>query len=65
LNIVAELKTIHEHFPHITISELLQWATINGARALDIDRYLGSFKKGTRSGVVLIGNELETVKRLL
>lgn len=65
LSIVAELKAIHERFPHIAITELLQWATVNGAKALDIEGYIGSFKKGTRPGVVLIGNNLEFAKRLL
>lgn len=65
LNIVAELKTIHNHFPHIAIAELLQWATINGAKALDVERLFGSFEKGRRPGIVLIGNNLESVKRLL
>jgi len=65
LSIVAELKTLHEHFPHIPIYELLQWATVNGARALDIDNYLGSFEKGRQPGIVLVGNDLESVKRLV
>lgn len=65
LNIVAELKTIRDHFPHIAIFELLQWVTVNGARALDVERIIGSFDKGRRPGIVLIGNELESVKRLL
>ena len=33
---------------------MLQWATINGARALQMDDELGSFEKGKRPGVVLI-----------
>jgi aminodeoxyfutalosine deaminase len=65
LSIVAELKTIHKQFPHIEIFELLQWATINGARALDIDRYLGSFEKGRQPGIVLIENNLGSAKRIL
>lgn len=65
LDIIAELKTIRQHFPHIEIFELLQWATINGSRALDIANYFGSFSKATRPGVILIGNNLDSVKRLL
>ncbi len=65
LNIVAELKAIHEHFPHISIPELLGWATVNGAQALDVGNYLGSFEKGRRPGIILIGNKLDSVKRLL
>lgn len=65
LSIVAELKTIHQHFPRIEIFELLQWATVNGARALDIDKYLGSFEKGRQPGIVLIENDLGSAKRIL
>jgi aminodeoxyfutalosine deaminase len=65
LSIVAELKTIHQHFPHIEIFELLQWATVNGARALDVDQYLGSFEKGRQPGIVLIENDLSAAKRIM
>jgi aminodeoxyfutalosine deaminase len=53
LCILEELKTISNHFPHIPLAELLQWATLNGAEALDFDRY-GSFEKGKKPGLVLI-----------
>jgi cytosine/adenosine deaminase-related metal-dependent hydrolase len=33
---------------------MLGWATINGARALQMDKHLGSFEKGKKPGVVLI-----------
>jgi imidazolonepropionase-like amidohydrolase len=49
-----ELKTIQHHHPDITVSEMLGWATINGARALQMDKHLGSFEKGKKPGVVLI-----------
>lgn len=65
LSIVAELKTIHENYPNIPIPELLQWATANGARALDIDKHLGSLEKGRQPGVVLIANDLTSAKRVL
>jgi cytosine/adenosine deaminase-related metal-dependent hydrolase len=49
-----ELKTIQQHHPDIPVSEMLGWATINGARALQMDKHLGSFEKGKKPGVVLI-----------
>lgn len=54
LSIIDELKTIQQHNPLIPLSEMLQWATMNGARALQMDNTLGSFEKGKKPGVVLI-----------
>lgn len=54
LSILEEMKTIHSHYPEMELKELLQWATINGARALEMDKQLGSFEKGKRPGIVLI-----------
>jgi cytosine/adenosine deaminase-related metal-dependent hydrolase len=65
LSILSEMKTIHEYFPSIGIATLLKWATSSGARALQVDALLGSFGKGKKPGVVLIDNNLTTVKRLL
>jgi cytosine/adenosine deaminase-related metal-dependent hydrolase len=56
LNLMDEMKNIHKYFPNITMQQLLQWATINGAQALQMDDKLGSFEKGKQPGVVLIDN---------
>lgn len=65
LSILAELQTIHQHFPHIEKVELLQWATLNGAEALQLDDELGSFEPGKKPGVLVISEDLSTVERLL
>ena len=57
LNIFEEIKTIRSHFPTIALETILQWATINGAKALEIDNLFGSFEKGKKPGGVLIGEE--------
>jgi len=54
LNILDELKTIQQNHPQIPLAEMLGWATINGAEALQMDKHLGSFEKGKQPGVVLI-----------
>ena len=56
LNILDELKTIQKHNAHIPLEEMLGWATINGARALQMNNTLGSFEKGKKPGVVIIEN---------
>ena len=48
LSMVEELKM----FRDIPLAELLQWATINGAKALGIDDKYGTLEVGKRSGVV-------------
>ena len=54
LSVLDELKTIHQHHPEIPLEEMLGWATLNGARALQMDKHLGSFELGKKPGVVLI-----------
>ncbi len=63
LNIYEEIKTIQQHFPKIPLATVLQWATLNGAQALGIEKKYGSFEQGKRPGVVLINNE--TARRLI
>ena len=48
LSIVEELKM----FKGIPLTELLQWATINGAKALGIDDKFGTIEVGKQSGIV-------------
>ncbi len=54
LSILEEMKTVQKNFSSLTLQQLLQWATLNGAEALDIDERFGSFEKGKQPGVVLL-----------
>jgi aminodeoxyfutalosine deaminase len=54
LNIFEEIKTIQKHFPQISLENTLQWATINGAKALGIDNAYGSFEIGKKAGVTIL-----------
>ncbi|MEY4628179.1 MAG: hypothetical protein RLZZ595_505 [Bacteroidota bacterium] len=64
LSIAAEIKTIRERLPEIPFAQLLQWATINGAKALGREDELGSFEKGKKPGVVLIDNNTKSTRIL-
>lgn len=64
LSIAKEIQSIHKHFPGLLLETILQWATINGAKALKWDDELGSFKKGKKPGVTLIDHALESSKRI-
>ena len=59
LSMIEELKM----FRDIPLAELLQWATINGAKALGIEDKYGSIEVGKRSGIVnLSGVDLTEFK---
>lgn len=54
LSILDEIKTIAKNFPSISTLELLQWATSNGAKALQMVDKFGSLDSGKQPGVILI-----------
>lgn len=56
LSILAELKVINKAAPFIPLEKLIRWATYNGAEFLGIQHKFGSFIKGEKPGVNLIGN---------
>jgi len=70
LSILDEIKTITKNFPSVPLNELLQWATLNGARALQMENELGSFETGKSPGIVLIEgkgiiDQSSSVRRIL
>jgi aminodeoxyfutalosine deaminase len=54
LSVLEELKTIQKNFPEIPVNELVQWATLNGAKALGLDDKFGSIEPGKTPGINLI-----------
>ncbi len=64
LSIAKEIQALLQH-TSMSLVDVLQMATINGAKALQWDDELGSFKKGKRPGVVLLANDCTSSKRLI
>jgi len=56
LSIIGELITLQQHFPRLSLEDLIRWATINGARALDEDDKFGKIEAGKKPGLLLIQN---------
>ena len=65
LSIAKEIEAIQIHHRAIPLVTILQWATINGAKALQWDDKLGSFEKGKRPGVTLLDPVNWTSKKLV
>ncbi len=56
LSILEELRLLAQHCPTISFDNLLQIATLNGARALGLEKETGTLEKSKMPGVVLIQN---------
>jgi cytosine/adenosine deaminase-related metal-dependent hydrolase len=56
LSILEEIKTLQQHFPSLSIEELVRWATLNGAKALCMDDEFGKIEPGKKPGLLLLQN---------
>lgn len=54
LCVLSELKTIHQHFPELSLTDTIKWATLNGARFLGIGDAYGSLERGKTPGINLL-----------
>lgn len=54
LDLLEEIKTLQVHWHEIATATLLNWATLNGAKALGFDQTLGSFAPGKNPGILHI-----------
>jgi len=65
LDILEELKTLQVNFPSLSIPHLVEWATLNGAKALEKEEQFGSIEAGKRPGLLLLQNaDLQNMKLL-
>lgn len=65
LSMVAEMATLQEYFPFLSLYEIVEWATFNGAKFLGVEKSLGSIEVGKKPGIVLIeGIDWESMRLL-
>ena len=65
LSMLAEIKTIQANFPAIPLDEIVTWATHNGAEALEMSDWAGTFEPGKKPGINLIsGMDLKHLQLL-
>ncbi len=56
LDMLTELRLLHDAAPGLSLAEVIRWGTINGARALKMADDLGSIEPGKKPGLLLIEN---------
>ena len=56
LDMVKEMYCLHANFPEVPMSEILTWASLNGAAFLSKEDALGSLSAGKKPGVVRISD---------
>ena len=54
LSVLEEIKSIQKYFQEIPLQELIKWATLNGAEALNLQNKFGSFEQEKTPGINLI-----------
>lgn len=54
LSIFEQLKVILNSFSELSFAEVLCWATVNGAKALELDSHFGTIELGKSPGLNLI-----------
>jgi cytosine/adenosine deaminase-related metal-dependent hydrolase len=64
LSIAKEMQSLRQHST-LTQEQILQMATINGAKALQWDDTLGSFEKNKTPGIVLVKEDFSSSTRMI
>jgi len=56
LSILDEIKELQQNFPEIPFEKYIEWACLNGAKALKKENDFGSIEPGKRPGLNLVTN---------
>lgn len=64
LSIPDEMRYLAETFPQVSAKEMVRMATINGAKALGLEKTFGSLEPGKRASMVYIPVSVETEQSL-
>lgn len=63
LSILQEMITLQHNFPEVKLQELVEWGSLNGARALGLNGFLGSLEPGKKPGINLVtGVDLKNMR---
>ena len=72
LSVLEEMKTIARYQSYVPFATMLEWATLNGAKALGFDATLGSIDVGKTPGLNVLNTNIHgdlkahtRVKRLI
>jgi Imidazolonepropionase and related amidohydrolases len=57
------MKCIQKAYPTISLETLIQWATVNGAEFLGIEKEYGSIELGKKANVIALSRLKEKVIR--
>lgn len=56
LDMIGEMLCLHRNFPEVPMSEILTWASLNGARFLSKEAELGTLEAGKKPGIVFVSD---------
>ncbi len=65
MDLFDELNYAKRHYPHIPAKEMLEWVTINPARAIDAEHDLGSLEAGKLADVIGVNIRHDKAEDLL